>query len=75
MIIIFIYKLEYDVYSLSVAIYMWNKLLNINKKDMWSNRQIRGTGPRLGDNIAIQENELITNIDPEPLIESNGKNV
>lgn len=32
MIIIFIYKLEYDVYSLSVAIYMWNKLLNINKK-------------------------------------------
>lgn len=33
MIIIFIYKLEYDVYSLSVVIYMWNKFLNINKKD------------------------------------------
>lgn len=31
-VIICIYKLEYDVYSLSVAIYMWNKLLNINKK-------------------------------------------
>lgn len=53
----------------------WNLLAIIHKKAKWSNRQIKGTGPRLGDNIAIQENELITNIDPEPLVESNGKNV
>lgn len=31
-VIICIYKLEYDVFSLSVVIYMWNKFLNINKK-------------------------------------------
>lgn len=43
------------------------------KKEKWSNRQIRFTGPRLGYNIGYQKNKPITNNDPEPVVESNRK--
>lgn len=33
----------------------WNLLAIIHKKEKWSNRQIRFTGPRLGYNIGYSE--------------------